>query len=152
MERKSVDRRIARITSGKKRYLDLLLMGDEAETMIDRYLERGDMYVCFQGTLPVAVCVVTSEGAGLREIKNLAVRPDCRRQGYGRALLEFVERRYAGCKFQLGTGETPSVLRFYERCGYAFSHRIPHFFIDHYDHPIIEEGITLDDMLYFTKG
>jgi len=144
--------KIARITRDKKNYLNLLLMGDEQETMIDRYLERGDMYVCFQGAVPVGVCVVTPEGSGLREIKNLAVHPDFRRQGYGRALLAFVERRYAGCTFRLGTGETPSTLRFYERCGYVFSHRIPHFFTDHYDHPIVEEGVTLDDMLYFTKG
>lgn len=144
--------RIARIARDKKNYLELLLMGDEQETMIDRYLDRGDLYVGFLETVPVAVCVVTSEGDDLCEIKNLAVHPDYRRHGYGRALLAFVERRYAGCSFQLGTGETPSTLRFYERCGYAFSHRIPHFFTDHYDYPIIEEGVTLDDMLYFTKG
>ena len=29
----------------KKRYLDLLLLADEQESMIDRYLERGDMFV-----------------------------------------------------------------------------------------------------------
>ena len=27
----------------KKQYLDLLLLADEQESMIDRYLERGDM-------------------------------------------------------------------------------------------------------------
>lgn len=29
------------ITGNKKRYLDLLLLADEQESMIDRYLERG---------------------------------------------------------------------------------------------------------------
>lgn len=37
--------KIIRITSNKKRYLDLLLLADEQEDMIDRYLERGDMYL-----------------------------------------------------------------------------------------------------------
>ena len=36
---------ILKITSGKKKYLELLLLGDEQESMIDRYLERGDMFV-----------------------------------------------------------------------------------------------------------
>lgn len=36
---------IINITENKKKYLELLLLGDEKEEMIDRYLERGDMYV-----------------------------------------------------------------------------------------------------------
>ena len=34
---------IAEIAESKKTYLELLLLGDEQEDMIDRYLERGDM-------------------------------------------------------------------------------------------------------------
>ena len=33
------------VFNNKKRYLDLLLLADEQESMIDRYLERGDMFV-----------------------------------------------------------------------------------------------------------
>lgn len=36
---------IVQITEKKKQYLDLLLLADEQEEMIDRYLERGDMFV-----------------------------------------------------------------------------------------------------------
>lgn len=36
---------IQQVTAGKKRYLSLLLLADEQESMIDRYLERGDLYV-----------------------------------------------------------------------------------------------------------
>ena len=35
---------IRKITSCKKDYLPLLLLGDEQESMIDRYLERGTLY------------------------------------------------------------------------------------------------------------
>ena len=38
---------IRKIASHKKDYLPLLLLGDEQEDMIDRYLERGDLYVLF---------------------------------------------------------------------------------------------------------
>ena len=37
--------RIQRIERDKKRYLSLLLLADEQENMVDRYLERGTLYV-----------------------------------------------------------------------------------------------------------
>lgn len=36
---------IRAITQNKKQYLSLLLLADEQEDMIDRYLERGTMYL-----------------------------------------------------------------------------------------------------------
>ena len=36
---------IRQITDNKKKYIDLLLLADESEAMIDRYLERGEMFV-----------------------------------------------------------------------------------------------------------
>ena len=73
------------IAHDKKRFLPLLLLADEQESMIDRYLERGDLYVMREdnGT-PIAVAVVTLEGEGVCELKNLAVKPACQRQGIGR--------------------------------------------------------------------
>ena len=91
------------ITENKKRFLPLLLMADEQENMIDRYLERGTLYAILddaykssdtnqpnQTNLPKitqssfkGVCVLTNEGNGILEIKNLAIVPTARRQGYG---------------------------------------------------------------------
>ena len=50
-----------KISRNKKQYLDLLLLGDEQEIMIDRYLERGDLFVLEDNGIK-AVCVVTKEG------------------------------------------------------------------------------------------
>lgn len=36
---------ITPISSNKKQYLDLLLLADEQESMIDLYLNRGEMFV-----------------------------------------------------------------------------------------------------------
>ncbi len=36
---------IREITENKKQYLPLLLLADEQEDMIDRYLEKGTMYI-----------------------------------------------------------------------------------------------------------
>ena len=36
---------IRKITGDKKEYIDFLLLADEQESMIDKYLERGEMFV-----------------------------------------------------------------------------------------------------------
>ncbi len=51
---------IIKISENKKKYLDLLLLADEQESMIDRYLERGTMYVLDDGGIRAA-CIVTDE-------------------------------------------------------------------------------------------
>ena len=75
---------IRKVETGKKRYLDLLLLADEQEDMVDRYLERGTMYVLEDDGVK-AECVVTDEGNGVLELKNLAVEPDFQGRGYGKA-------------------------------------------------------------------
>lgn len=145
--------KIRRVTEGKKRWLDLLLLGDEQEDMIDRYLERGDMYVLSDGGEDVAACVVTREGDGLCEVKNIAVRPGMQGRGYGKRMLEYVCGLYSGVcsRMIVGTGDVPGATAFYRACGFTESHRIKDFFTDNYDHPIIEEGVLLKDMVYFVK-
>lgn len=143
---------IIRVTDTKKQFLDLLLIGDEQESMIDRYLERGDLFVLRDNGVK-AVCVVTGEGNGVCELKNIAVRPDSQRQGYGHTLIEYIIKHYAGTYREIfaGTGETPDILRFYEANGFVYSHRIPGFFTDNYPYPIFEGEIQLKDMIYLKR-
>ena len=143
---------IFEVKTGKKRYLPLLLLGDEQEDMIDRYLERGIMYALDDGGVK-AVCVLTDEGDGTLELKNLAVEPDCQRRGYGRRLVEFVSDAFRGryARLLAGTGDSPLTIPFYEACGFHRSHVIPNFFTDHYDHPIFEDGRQLVDMIYLSR-
>ena len=143
---------IRRVAENKKEYLDLLLLADEQEDMIDRYLERGTMYILEDNGVK-AECVVTDEGDGILEIKNLAVAPECQRRGYGRQMIRFLEETYRGRYeiLQVGTGDSPLTVPFYEACGFARSHTIPGFFTEHYDHPIFEGGALLTDMIYLRK-
>lgn len=143
--------KIKRIEKNKKDFLDLLLIGDEQESMIDRYLESGEMFVGYTEGKAVAVCVVARELPGEIEVKNLAVYEEFRRKGYGRAMLEYVERECGASTVWLGTGESPTTLNFYISCGYSFSHRIPDFFTNNYDNPVIDEGVILKDMVYLKK-
>ena len=143
---------IKEVTANKKRYLPLLLLADEQENMVDRYLERGTMFILTDGEVK-GECVVTDEGDGILELKNLAVEPACQGMGYGRALIEYVAARYRGqySILQVGTGDSPLTVPFYERCGFTCSHRLENFFTQHYDHPIFEGGVQLTDMVYFKR-
>ncbi|HIU71480.1 MAG TPA: GNAT family N-acetyltransferase [Candidatus Galloscillospira excrementipullorum] len=144
--------RIEQVKDDKKRYLSLLLLADEQENMIDRYLERGTMYVLEDGGVK-AECVVTDEGNGVLELKNIAVDPAFWGRGYGRALIDFIVSTYSGrySVLQVGTGDSPATLPFYEACGFCRHHLVKNFFVEHYDHPIFEGGVRLADMVYLQR-
>lgn len=143
---------ITQINTNKKQYLELLLLADEQESMIDRYLERGEMFVLDDNGVK-AVCVVTNEGKGVCELKNIAVTPDSQRQGYGKRLINHLFDYYSGKYNQMivGTGDVPSATGFYKNCGFEYSHRIENFFTDNYDHQMIEDGVLLKDMIYLKR-
>lgn len=67
---------IRKTTSNKKDYIDLLLLADESEEVIDKYLERGKMYILDDDGVK-AECVITKEDDGIYELKNITVLSDC---------------------------------------------------------------------------
>ena len=127
-------------------------MADEQEDMVDRYLERGTMFVLDNDGIK-AECVVTDEGGGVLEIKNIATDPKSQGKGYGKKLIEFVAQKYRGTYsvLQLGTGDSPLTIPFYKKCGFARHHVVKNFFTDNYDHPIFEAGVQLVDMIYLRR-
>ena len=143
---------IVQVKENKKQYLDLLLLADEQEDMIDRYLDEGKMYVLDDNGVKCE-CVITDEGNNILEIKNIATVPEYQGKGYARALIEFIIDNYRGkySILQVGTGDSPLSIPFYEKCGFVRSHIIPDFFTDNYDHPIYESGIQLVDMVYLQR-
>ena len=144
--------KIREVNDNKKQFVSLLLLADEQENMVERYLEKGTMYVLEDNEVK-AECVVTDEGKGILEIKNIAVVPEYQGKGYGKMLLDFIACKYAGSYsiLQVGTGDSPLTIQFYEKCGFVRSHTVPRFFTDNYDHPIYEGGIQLVDMVYLQK-
>lgn len=80
---------IIKITKDKKKYLDLLLLGDEQEDMVDKYLSDGEMFIASAEGKVQGECVITYNGNGEYEIKNVAVYPEFQRRGVGRKLLNF---------------------------------------------------------------
>ena len=145
--------RIEKITNNKKQFLDLLLLADESEEMIDKYLESGDLFALFDTDLK-SICVVAAIDGDTCELKNIATYKKYQGQGYASALIKFISDYYIN-NFKtmlVGTGETPAILSFYKSCGFEKSHVIKNFFTDHYDHPMFEDGIQLIDMIYLKKN
>lgn len=143
---------IREVNENKKQFISLLLLADEQENMIDRYIEKGTMYVLEDDNVK-AECVVTDEGNGILEIKNIAVNPENQGMGYGKTLIDFIASQYADeySILQIGTGDSPLTIPFYEKCGFVRSHKIPNFFTDNYDHLIYEDGVQLIDMVYLQR-
>ena len=143
---------IREIDQNKKQFLPLLLLADEQEDMIDRYLDKGVLYVLDDDGIK-SECVVTDEGGGIIEIKNIATWPEYQGKGYGKTLIDYIVMKYKDkySILQVGTGDSSLTIPFYERCGFTRSHSIKNFFIDNYNHPIFENGVQLVDMIVLQR-
>lgn len=77
------------IENNKKDFLDLLILADEQENMIDKYLDRGTLFALYDNGLK-SICVVTDEGNGNYELQNLATYEQFQRKGYGKNLVKHI--------------------------------------------------------------
>ena len=84
---------IKEIIENKKHFLSLLLLADEQEDMIDKYITNGKMYVLDDNGVK-GECIIIDAGNKILEIKNIAIRLDCQRKGYGKALIDFIVKKY----------------------------------------------------------
>jgi len=140
------------VNENKKQFFDLLLLADESEFMIDKYLERGDLFALYDNGLK-SVCVITSESSDTCELKNIATYEEWHGMGYGSKLIQYICAFYKD-KYKtmiVGTGGVILIKKFYEKNGFTFSHRIPNFFTDNYDHPMYENGVQIVDIIYLKK-
>lgn len=140
---------IQKITENKSDFMELLLLADEQESMIHKYLDRGELFALYDDGLK-AVSVVTKENDSTCEIKNIATKLEFHGKGYGTKMIRFIVENYRKkCKTLLvGTGDNEKILSFYRKCGFRYSHKIKNFFTDNYDHEIFEDGKQLVDMIY----
>jgi GNAT superfamily N-acetyltransferase len=138
----------------KEKFMDLLLLADEQESMVRQYLDRGEMHAMYDDGELRAVCVVTDEGGGVFELANIAVRTGSQRKGYGKKLVQHILGEYAGrgTLMMVGTGDSPITVPFYQSCGFKLHHRIKNYILNHYDHPIYERGVQLIDKVYLAKS
>ena len=140
---------IKKINDHKDAFMDLLLLGDEQENMIKKYLYRGELFALYDDDLKT-VCVVAKEDDDTFEIKNIATYEKYQRNGYGSYMIRYIIQNYKDkCKrIWVGTGDDSTILSFYKNCGFTYSHTVKNFFVDNYDHKMYENGKQLIDMIY----
>lgn len=141
------------VQEDRRQFMDLLLIADEQENMIEKYLELGDMFTAYEGDELVGECIVIQKDVGIYELKNIAIYSKFQRYGYGKRLIEYTFKFYENqlSTMYVGTGDSPLSIPFYNSCGFTESHRVKNFFVDNYDHPIIEDGVQLRDMVYLRR-
>ena len=142
--------KIEKISDNKDSFMDLLLLGDEQESMVKKYLYRDELFALYDGGGLKTVCVVAKENDDTYEIKNIATCEKYQRNGYGNYMLRYIIQYYKDrCKKVLvGTGDDSAILSFYKNCGFVYSHTVKNFFVDNYDHEMYENGKQLIDMIY----
>lgn len=138
--------------SDKTNFMELLLLADEDEKMIEKYLYRGEMFALYDDGLK-SICVVSRESDDVCELKNIATFEKWHGNGYASKLIDHISAYYKGryATMHVGTGDAPKTIRFYEKNGFQLSHRIKGFFTDNYDHAMFEDGVQLVDMVYLSK-
>ena len=121
---------VRKISAGKKAYLPLLLEADPSEEMIDKYLEKSEMYVLMINGQAASVAVVGQVDEQVCELYNLATAPGLRGKGYASRLVKHLIRLYQPrCKRML-VGTSKELMPFYERFGFKYSFTREGFFLD----------------------
>ena len=145
--------RILEITKNKTDFMEILLIGDEDESMINKYLNQSNLFALYDKNILISICAVIRIDDKTIEIKNLATYPEYQNKGYASMLLDFIcnKCQEKSADIILGTGENEETLNFYKKRGFVETHRIKNFFIDNYSHPIFENGKQLIDMIYLKK-
>lgn len=144
---------IKEIIKNKADFMDILLIGDEDENMINKYINQSTIFALYVNSTLTSVCAIIKVDNETAEIKNLATYPEYQNRGYASTLIDFVCNKYK-TEFKyliLGTGENNKTLKFYKKRGFQEIHRLKNFFIDNYSHPIYENGKQLIDMIYLKK-
>lgn len=136
----------------RKKFIDLLLIGDEEIDLLNKYLGQGQLYTIYDNGLKGAMLIV-KKGGDTIEIKNISIFEDAQRRGYGKRLIEHIFKKYKGQyrRVIVGTGNSPLTIPFYKALGFRQYFVVKDFFIKNYREEIIEGGVKLRDMIYLEK-
>lgn len=143
---------IFEVLDNKLNYMDLLLIGDEDINMIMKYIEKSNLYVLKLEEVIglIALCEYDEDTI---EIKNLAIKKEYQNLGYGKILIDFVEKTFKN-KYKyiiLGTGDSPLTIPFYTKLGFKRYEIVENYFLENYNHEIIENGVLLKDLIILKK-
>ncbi|GAB3019439.1 GNAT family N-acetyltransferase [Cyclobacterium sediminis] len=126
----------------------LLLLADETKEAINNYIHQCEIYLIKNKNQVVGVCAIQEIDTYTIEIKNLAIIKEHRNCGIGSWCIQKVKEIYPAKIVLVGTGDaSSSSLRFYKKNGFKPHAIRKDFFLNNYDHPIIENGRQLIDQI-----
>ena len=110
--------------------LDLLLEADPSETMIDKYLDDGELYVLVKDGNPVCAAVVGQVDDETCELYNLATAEGERSKGYASKLVRHVLRLWQPRAKKMRVGTSKQLTGFYEKFGFRYAFTREGFFLN----------------------
>lgn len=129
----------------------LLLLADEFENSVADYIGRGTCYAALRDGGIVGQYVLLHTRPFTAEVVNIAVKPECQRQGIATALLRHAVEtaRKAGFHLlEIGTGDIGyGQIALYERCGFVRCGIDEDYFPKHYGTTFIENGVECRHMV-----
>lgn len=130
---------------------DLLLLADETQYAIDKYVFDSDVYTLKEDAKELAVFCLYPVDKETLEIKNIAVSSELQGKGIGSLLIKEIihlAKKDGYNTLIVGTADCGvDQIRFYERNGFVKYDVKKDFFTVNYKEPIIENGIQLRDMV-----
>ena len=132
-------------------HMRLLLEADPSEEMIRGVFAHSCAYEIRVGQALAGIMLLVRQNTDTLEIANISVDRAYRRQGLGSRLIDRAKMesvRLGLERLEVGTGSTSfGALCFYQTCGFRMNRIVRDYFVDRYQQPIVENGITLKDMV-----
>lgn len=141
-------------TTELEQLVNLLHDADEDDQVISKYATNPACTSYFaetsqNSTSPIGAATILWAGPE-SEIIHIAIRPDLRGQGYGKALMsELLQeaRRHGVPALLIGTDNTAlDTIFFYQKCGFRIDHVRPDYF-NYIQPPAFNNGLQIRDML-----
>ena len=132
-------------------HMTLLLEADPSEGIIRDVFTHSRAYEIRVGQTLAGVMLLARPNTDTLEIANISVDRALRRLGVGSRLIDRAKMetvRLGLRRLEVGTGSTSfGALCFYQTCGFRMDSIARDYFVNRYAHPIVENGITLKDMV-----
>ncbi|TYS19120.1 GNAT family N-acetyltransferase [Rossellomorea vietnamensis] len=129
-------------------------MADESEEAVRNYIVEGDLYAIHFEDVLAGVILFISVNDSTVELKNLAVIPEFRGRGIGKASIKeglVIYKNQGKDRVIVGTANSSiDNIAFYQKAGFRM-YEIKRNFFFNYPEPIFEYGIRAMDMIMFEK-
>lgn len=145
---------LEKVEGNREAFLPQLLLADESEVAVRKYLDKGTLYKINCGELLVGVALVIPQSDTTIELKNIAIETKYQGKGIGKEILRQLTEKCRKEGYQVvlvGTANSSiDNIAFYQKAGFRME-AIEKDFFSHYPEPIYENGIRALDMIFFTK-